>query len=154
MANFINAIISTSNIQFVTDRGELTFRKRARGYLRKEFGDEAFEFDKPIEDGMSVKFNAINRDRQGLKLINFVSGSNSSYYTNSLCRSDMNFQMVRSLHDRYRIQKTITLLDDSKKSVLESSQVQTYYNYLLNRKTEDNLVVLWSKPQELIEAIA
>lgn len=154
MANFINLIISTSNVQFVTDRSELSFRKRARGFLRREYGEDIFEFDKPIADNESVKFNAIRREINGIKLINFVSGSNSNYFTNSICRSDMNFQMVLPLHDRYNILRTITLLDDSKKSIIESPQVQTYYNYLLEKKSDKNRVVLWSNPKDLEQAIA
>lgn len=154
MANFINAIISTSNIQYVTDREELTFRKRARGYLRKEFGDDKFEFDKTISEETPIKFNAINRDRNGINLINFVSGSTSNYYTNSICRSDMNFKMIQPLHNKYNIRRTITLLDDSKKSIIESTQVQTYFNYLLDKRDDKNKVVLWSQSRDIESAIA
>lgn len=154
MANFINGVISSANIQFVADREERTFKKKARGYLNREFGEDAFEYDRPIDDNVSVRFNAIKRGNDGLRLLNFVSGTSSNYYANSLCRSNMNFEMIHSLHDRYRIRRTVTLLDDTKRSVIESPQVQTYYNYLLDKRTDENKVVLWSQHQELIEACA
>lgn len=53
--------------------------------------------------------------------------------------------MVLPLRDKYAIRKTITLLDDRKRSVIESPQVQTYYNYLLDNRNNENRVVLWSQ---------
>lgn len=153
LANFVNAVVSSSNIQFVSDRIDTAFKKEVRGYLRREFGDNRFEYDKPITDAINIRFNAIERNRVGINLINFVSGSNSSYYANSLCRSNMNFQMVLPLRDKYAIRKTITLLDDRKRSVIESPQVQTYYNYLLDNRNNENRVVLWSQKNELAQAI-
>lgn len=153
LANFVNAIVSSSNIHFMSDRVDATFRKEVRGYLRREFGGERFEYDKPITDNMSIRFNAIERNCNGINLMNFVSGSNSSYYANSLCRSNMNFQMILPLRDRYAIQNTITLLDVRKRSVIESPQVQTYYNYLLDNRSDSNKVVLWSQKAELAQAI-
>lgn len=102
---------------------------------------------------MNIRFNAIERNRNGINLMNFVSGSNSSYYANSLCRSNMNFQMLWPFRDRYTIRNTITLLDDRKRSVIESPQVQTYYNYLLDNRSDNNKVVLWSQKMELAQAI-
>lgn len=153
LANFVNAVVSSSNIQFVSDRIDTAFKKEVRGYLRREFGDNRFEYDKTITDAINIRFNAIERNRVGINLINFVSGSNSSYYANSLCRSNMNFQMVLPLRDKYAIRKTITLLDDRKRSVIESPQVQTYYNYLLDNRNNENRVVLWSQKNELAQAI-
>lgn len=153
LSNFVNAIVSTSNIPFVSDRVDATFKKEVRGYLRREFGENRFEYDKPITEDINIRFNAIDRNRNGINLINFVSGSNSSYYANSLCRSNMDFQMILPFRDRYVIRNTITLLDDRTRSVIESSQVQTYYNYLLGNRSDSNKVVLWSQKKELAQAI-
>lgn len=153
LANFINAIVSSSNIKFTADREEITFRKNVRGFMNREFGNDRFEYDKQLSESNPIKFNAIEKNIGGIKLINFVSGSNSSYYANSLCRSNTNFQMVLPLHKVYNIKRTITLLDDQKQSVINSPQVQTYYNYLMDNRTEDNLVILWSQKTELANAI-
>lgn len=153
LANFINAIISSSNIKFTADREEITFRKHARGFMIREFGIERFEYDRPLSENDPIKFNAIERNKDGVKLINFVSGSNSSYYANSLCRSNTNFQMVIPLHRAYNIKRTITLLDDRNISVINSPQVQTYYNYLMNNRTEENRVFLWSQRNDFANAI-
>ena len=153
LSNFINAIVSSSNIKFTTDREENIFRKNVRGFMIREFGLERFEFDKPLSDKTPIKFNAIERNNKGVKLINFVSGSNSSYYANSLCRSNTNFQMILPLHEKYMIKRTITLLDDSKPSVINSPQVQTYYNFLMDNRTTENRVILWSQKREFADAV-
>lgn len=153
MSSFINAIISSSRIKFTADREELTFKKDARGYMRKQFGEDRFEFDKPLYADSTIRFNAVEKTNTGINLINFVAGSNSTYFANSLCRSNTNFQMIRTLHGGSNIRRTITLLDDRKPSVINSPQVRTYYNYLLGNKTEDNCIVLWSLREELAAAI-
>ena len=129
------------------------FRKYARGFMIREFGNERFEYDKPLSENYPIKFNAIERNKDGVKLINFVSGSNSSYYANSLCRSNTNFQMVIPLHQAFNIKRTITLLDDRNISVINSPQVQTYYNYLMDNRTEENGVFLWSQRNNFANAI-
>ena len=153
MANFINAIVSTSNVNFNADREEITFKKHVRGFMMKQFGEERFEYDKPLNDNMAIRFNAIERSNTGINLFNFISGSNSTYYANSLCRSNTQFQMIKPLHEKYSVKKTVTLLDDQKKSIIESPQVQTIYNYLLDNQTPDNPVILWSQKNDLINVI-
>ena len=106
-----------------------------------------------MSDEINVRFSAIERNRGSIKLINFVSGSNSSYYANTLCRSNMNFQMVLPFKERYSLDRAITLLDDRKRSVIDSPQVQTYYNYLLEQRNDYNKVILWSQKNELAQAM-
>lgn len=153
LSNFINVIISSSNIKFTADREELTFKKDVRGYMRRQFGEDRFEYDKSLSEDSTIRFNAIERNSEGTNLINFVAGSNSTYYANSLCRSNTNFQMIQPHHERFRINRTVTLLDDRKPSVINSPQVQTYYNYLLDKRTDSNRVVLWSQRNELANAV-
>ena len=153
LSNFINAIISSSCIKLTADREELTFKKNVRGYMRKRFGNERFEFDKSLSKDSTIRFNAVERNKNGVNLFNFVAGSNSTYYANSLCRSNTNFQMILPLHQEFNVKRTVTLLDDRKPSVINSPQVQTYYNFLMDKRTEDNLVVLWSRRNELANVI-
>lgn len=149
MANFISSVVNSSQIQYTSDRTDATFKKNVRGFLRRIYGEKAFDYDKPVSDEMSIKFNAISTHNDGVRIINFISGSNSSYYANSLCRSNMNFEMVTPRIREYNIRKMITLLDDSKESIIQSPQVQTYYNYLLDNRSDDKPVILWNHKNEL-----
>lgn len=154
MANFIGSVVSSAGIQYVSDRTEATFKKNARGYLRQLYGEEAFDYDKPISDNLNIKFNAIARRNDGARIINFVSGSNSSYYANSLCRSNMNFEMLLPHKETLNVRNMITLLDDRATSVIESPQVQMYYNFLLDNRSDERPVVLWKQKTELDKYIA
>ena len=149
MANFISSVVNSSQIQYTSDRTDFTFKKNARGFLRRIYGEKTFGYDKPVSDEMSIKFNAISTHNDGVRIINFISGSNSSYYANSLCRSNMNFEMITPQIRKYNIRKMITLLDDSKESIIQSPQVQTYYNYLLDNRSDDRPVILWNHKNEL-----
>ena len=149
MANFISSVVNSSQIQYTADRTDVTFKKNVRGFLRRIYGENTFDYDKPVSAEMKIKFNAVSTHNDGVRIINFISGSNSSYYANSLCRSNMNFEMITPQMRKYNIIKMITLLDDSKVSIIESPQVQTYYNYLLDNKSEDKPVILWNHKNEL-----
>ena len=154
MAYFIGSVVSSAGIQYVSDRTEATFKKNARGYLRQLYGEEAFDYDKPISDNLNIKFNAIARRNDGARVINFVSGSNSSYYANSLCRSNMNFEMLLPHKEALNVRNMITLLDDRTTSVIESPQVQMYYNFLLDNRSDERPVVLWNQKTELNRYVA
>ena len=54
-----------------------------------------------------------------------------------------NFEMIRPLRQQLRINKTITLVDDSSNHILTSAQVSTYMQHLYDHQTEQNKVVLW-----------
>ena len=149
LANFISSVVNSSQIQYTADRTDETFKKNVRGFLRRIYGEKTFEYDKPISSELSIKFNAISTHDDGVRLINFISGSNSSYYANSLCRSNMNFEMITPQMGKYNIRRMITLLDDSKDSIIQSQQVQTYYNYLLDNRSDEKPVILWNHKNEL-----
>ena len=65
----------------------------------------------------------------------------------------MNFQLILPLRDKFAIQNTVTLLDDRKRSIIKSPQVQTYYDYLVDNQNDKNKVILWSQKAELAQAI-
>lgn len=153
VANFIGAVISSAGIQYISDRAERTFKKNAQGYLCHRFGN-TFDYDKQISDSIQIKFSAISNNMEKKNIINFVSGSNSSYYANSLCRSNMNFGIIIPQKQKFKINNMITLLDDSNESIVNSQHVQAYYNYLLDNRSEQKPVVLWKQKSELNKYIA
>jgi hypothetical protein len=154
MTQFINAVVSAIDVPFVPEKDMNTFRRNARTFLSRKFGDGNMEFDRPIAPELQVKFSAIKRDADGAKLINFVSGSTPTYYASSLCKSNMGFQMLANKRDALRIKKTVTLLDDRKHSLLEAPAVKPYYDYLRESRDMDNEVVMWSHQQQLLDAVS
>lgn len=149
MCNFISCVVNTAFIPLMADRETNTFKRKAHAFLERSFGDESFEFDRPLTPDLNIKFSAIKREGDELKVINFVSGANATNFANTLCRSNTNFDMIEANRRDLHISKTITLLDDSRKKVIESNLVRPYYNYLLGKCTDDNKVVLWDGRDEL-----
>lgn len=152
LSNFISAIVSGSNIQFQSDKKEYQFRKTVRDYLEVGFDEGSFEFNRGLTDNSSIKFGAISRFAGHLQLLNFVTGSNSGYYRDSLCRSNFYFEAARKYRDRFRINRTIALLDDSSPAVYGSPQVRELI--ALSNAKEDNILLPWSEKEKLQDYLA
>lgn len=153
MSNFISSVVSSASIQYYADKVEKTFKKRAQQFLIRTFEDGTFEFDRPISEDLGIRFNAISHFDGQLQLINFVSGSSSNYYANALCRSKTNLDMIRPLREQLHVNKTITLVDDSQKNVMQSPQVITYLRYMYDQQEPDNHVIMWKGANQIREVI-
>ena len=153
MSNFISCVVNTAFIPLMADRDSNTFKKKAHAFLNKSFGNESFEYDRPLTPDLNIKFSAIKREGENMKVINFVSGANATNYANTLCRSNTNFDMIEANRKDLHISKTITLLDDSRKQVIDSNLVRPYYNYLMGKCTDDNKVILWNGRSELCDIV-
>ena len=153
MSNFISSVVSTAKIQYNADKVERTFKKKARLFLERTFETGLFEYDKPVDDKLGIRFNAISHFDGQLQLFNFVSGSSSNYYANALCRTITNFEMVRPLQEQLHINKTITLIDDSQPNVMQSPQVITYLRHTYELERADNRVVKWTGASQIRELI-
>lgn len=153
VSNFISSVVSAANIQYKADKVENSFKKRARIFLNGVYNEDTFEYDHPINEQLGVKFSAISHLDGCQQLINFVSGSTSTYFTNSLCRSMTNFAMIRPIRKSLRVNKMITLVDDSQKHVVNTPQVATYMQHLYGLRDNENKVILWQSANNLKEVL-
>lgn len=151
MSHFVASVISAVTYPLIPEKETNTFKRRVRAYLNKEFGEENMEYDRPLTPEVTVKFSAIKREGDGAKLINIVSGASSSVYANALCRSNSNFQYIASKHEKLGVKKTVTLLDDGKKGMLENPLVKPYYELL--QESVGSEIVMWSSHQQLLEIV-
>ena len=151
LSNFISSIVSGSNIQFQADKKEHRFRIKVRDFLTKDFGKGSFEFNRGLTESSSIKYGAISHFAGHTQLLNIVTGSNTGYYSSSLCRSDVYFEAACNYRDRYKINKKVALLDDSSPSVFESPQVRELI--ALSRAKKDNILLPWSEKEKLSEML-
>lgn len=151
LSNFISAVVSGSNIQFQAVKKELQFRKTVRDYLTNDFEEGSFEFNRGLTVDSSIKFGAISKFAGHLQLINIVTGSNSGYYRDSLCRSNVYFEAAWILKDRFSINRTVALLDDTSPVVYGSPQVRELIS--LSREKENNILLPWSEKGKLPELL-
>lgn len=154
LSQFVASVINANAIPLAPDKDQNTFKRNARTYLSREFGDDSMEYDRPLNPEVGIKFSAIKRDNDGgAKLINFVSGSSHTNYANSLCRSNTNFQMIANRHEELGVRRTVTLLDDRKTGVLNAPLIKPYIDYLREGNQTANFVVLWSEHQRLKDIV-
>ena len=147
LANFISSIVSGSNIQFQAEKKEKRFRMTVREYLSKEFEEGAFRFSQGLTQNSSIVFNAISNFTGHLQLLNFVTGSNSGYYRDSLCRSNFYFEAARAYFESHKINKTVAILDDSAPSVFYSPSVRELID--LSQGREGVVLVPWKERKQL-----
>ena len=152
LSNFISAVVSGSNIQFQSDKKEVRFRKTVKDYLVNEFDEGTFRFGHRLAAGSSIEYTAASFFSGHLQLLNIVTGSNASYYRDSLLRSYFYFENARNYADSLRINKTIALLDDSSPSIYNSPQVAEFRN--LSREIEGNILLPWSNKGQLSQLLA
>ena len=151
LSHFISSVVSGANIQFQADKKEITFRRSVRDFLATEFEEGFFKFSQRLAPNSSIEFGAVSNLGGHLQLLNVVTGSNTGYYRDSLCRSNMYFDYARSVAERYRINKTIALLDDTTPSVYNAPAVREFIT--LSLKREGNLLLPWSNKDKLGELL-
>lgn len=152
LSHFISAVVSGANIQFQVDKKEITFRKSVRNYLSLEFDEGTFKFGQRLTPNSSIEFGAMSNLGGHVQLVNVVTGSNTGYYRDSLCRSNMYFEYARSMAERCSINKTIAILDDTTPSVYNAPAVKEFI--ALSQEREGNLLLPWSKKNQLGDMLA
>lgn len=151
LSNFISAVVSGTNIQFVADKKEQRFRRTVREYLVNEFDEGTFKFKQKLFPDSTIEYGATSNFSGHLQLLNIVTGSNIGYYRDSLCRSNFYFEAAQRYVDRFRINKTIALLDDTTPSVYNSLPVRELIN--LSRERGSSLLLPWSEKNNLPELL-
>lgn len=152
LSHFISSVVSGANIQFQADKKEITFRRSVRNFLSTEFEEGIFKFGQKLAPNSSIEFGAISNIGGHLQLLNVVTGSNTGYYRDSLCRSNMYFDYAKSVADRFRINKTIAILDDTTPSVYNAPAVKEFI--ALSEERVGNLLLPWSKKSKLEELLS
>lgn len=151
LSNFISAVISGANIQFVADKREQRFRRTVRDYLISEFEEGTFKYKQKLIPNSAIEYGAISNFSGHLQLLNVVTGSNIGYYRDSLCRSNFYFEAAQRYAERYMINKTIAILDDTTPSVYNSLPVKELIN--LSMEKGSSTLLPWSEKGKLNELL-
>jgi hypothetical protein len=150
LSGFISAVVSSSLITF-TDEKEtdniLRFRRQANNFLAAITDKKEIKFNAPFDDNFKViKFSAIITRGNRLNLINYVTGSNESYFAGSLGRANMNFEIIESSPPASFINKKIAIINDC----APGYKLERMRHYIDLMNTRSNLVsVNWSNREEL-----
>lgn len=147
LSNFISSVVSGSNIQFKAEKKEHRFSNKVKKYLSDDFKKDSFQFNKGLVADSSIKYGAISNFNDKIQLINFVTGSDYRYYSDSLCRSNCYFDAANNFYDYSKINKKIAILDDTYPKVYDSPQVRELISFLENNR--DNILLPWSEKDRL-----
>ena len=151
LSNFISAVVSGTNIQFMADKKEQRFRQTVREYLIQEFEEGTFKYKQKLIPNSAIEYGAISNFSGHLQLLNIVTGSNIGYYRDSLCRSNFYFEAAQRYADSLRINKTIAILDDTTPSVYNSLPVREMIE--LSAERTGNTLLPWREIDSLAELL-
>lgn len=152
LSHFISAVVSGANIQFQSDKKEVTFRRSVKDYLNTAFEKGTFRYGERLIQSSSIEFGAISNFGGHTQLLNFVTGSSAGYYRDSLCRSNMYFDYAQKFTDSLKINKTIAILDDTTPSVYNSQSVSEFIE-LSQARAGGNILLPWGDKTRLSEVL-
>lgn len=113
---FIQNIVSISEIDFESKVEKETrelFVSKANEYLKSFVSAEKIKFNRHLDPNRKdIRFNAIfTKGQNDLKLVNYVTGSTPSHFSNSIFRTNTLYEMAEETAYRNYIKDKITVID-------------------------------------------
>lgn len=151
LALFIQNIVSISEIDFdskiETETKEL-FVSKANEYLKSFINTEKIKFNKLLDPNRKeIKFNAIfYKTQNDLILLNYVTGSSLSYFSNSIFKANTLYEMAEETIYKDFIHNKVTVVDTDALGYIP--QKIAHYLLHLERHTGSKLVE-WNQREKL-----
>lgn len=136
VSSFISSIVNTSLAETCRsiDKHYNIFSREARKFIFDHVPKDSIVPSSYLKDKFpALHFGAAIRKGEGISLFNFSSGSNKSYYINSLCRSKTSFEIVSKQDNNNIIQDKILLLDDTNR-LLRNRNVGVYIELIRDQE--------------------
>lgn len=148
---FISSVVSASEISFEDEVNREERRKFSRDvteFLRNNFADyELFLNQKIIDSDDLSKVNAILKMGGEINIMNYVSGSNLTYFTGSLSKSAVDFELIKKHPISDRVRRMVPILNDGADGY-KPSKLYSYLSHIRSISGSDP--VLWSQRDRLI----
>jgi len=148
---FIQNIVSVSEIDFESKIEKETrelFVSKANDYLKSFINTEKIKFNKHLDPNRKeIKFNAIFYKTQNeLTLVNYVTGSSLSYFSNSIFKANTLYEMADETIYKDYIHDKITVVDTNAPGYVP--QKMTHYLSHLENHTGSKMVK-WNQREKL-----
>ncbi|WP_210521326.1 hypothetical protein [Hymenobacter terricola] len=147
VASFIVGAVNASQVPFVPateTAARRRFTGQANSYMREVFARREVKFNSQVTEDIKTKYSAILRHRTKVSLVNYVTGSDEYYFSNSISKANMGFELLEGTMVSTLIKHRVALVDD----VSTGYQAGAFAGHLrVLRKTCP--VVLWSQKDEL-----
>jgi hypothetical protein len=154
MSNFIAALVSTSEIEFIEREERETkelFRRSANEYLQTIVPKEKMELGAYLDDKKQIRLHAvIKQSASRLILINYITGSNQYYFNNSITKTNFLFELAeKSVVGRF-VKRKISLIDTTAAGYVPT-RIATFINHLLENTGSEKID--WSEREKLNEIL-
>ncbi|WP_366182998.1 hypothetical protein [Flavobacterium ovatum] len=154
LSNFVSTIVSLSFVEYTEKEEKETkerFNKKANLYLTTIVDHEHIKFNSPIGDNKKIKFNAIvTKNKNELILLNYITGSSDYYFSNSISKTNMIFEMALKTPLSSFISKKISIIDTDASGYIPQ-KVNPFLNHLF--ENTGSIEVNWHEKEILHELL-
>lgn len=150
-STFVQNIISISELDFETKSEKETkkrFFTQANEYLKSYDNTDKLKIGGfLIPDKKQLKFNALyNNTPNSIILINYITGSTESYFSNSIYRTNILFEMAESTVLNNSIINKVSILDTNAGGYIPS-KINIYLSHLENKT--GSKIIPWVERERL-----
>ncbi len=153
IANFVSAISSSSQIQFIDIREKeekARFQKQASDYLKAlvpKTEKPKIYFRRSIDENLrTIKFSAVITNNSKLTLINYVTGSTPDYFISSIGKANITFEVINKSSFKNHIQHKVALINDTATGY-DKNKLFDFLEQLNNTTRKHN--ILWHQKEKL-----
>lgn len=147
-------------VQNIISVAELDFETKSEKEIKRRFFSKANEYLKSfdstdklkiggylIPDKKQLKFNALyNNAPNSLILINYITGSSESYFSNSIYRTNILFEMAESTAFNNNIIKKVSIVDTNAGGYIPS-KINIFLSHLENKT--GSRIIPWVERERL-----
>ena len=148
---FIQGVINSAAVEFSegSNVSRTLFNSRVNSFMKENFNDQKIHFNAPlIPDREDLKFNVLyNYTPNVMILMNYITGSTESNFTNSIWKTNGLFGMAEQSYQKDFIHEKVALIDDSALG-FNPSKNASYIEYLQSNTHSE--IVKWSERKRLL----
>jgi hypothetical protein len=151
LSGFISIVVSSSLIEFVDAKESENikqFNKQARDYLAGIVEKKHIKFNSGIDEEKFkyIKFGAVITKKNRLHLVNYITGSNESYFIGSIGKANLNFELIDNSSFAGFVDAKIAIINNSAPGY-KPDKLSGYIDFMKNKS---GLVgVNWSEKERI-----
>ena len=154
MAIFISNMISIAQVDYGEQDKQTNqrFRSRANNYLKSFVDKEYLDTSGYLDENKIIRCDAfVKKPDSRLILLNYITGSNHTHFTNSISRANLMFEMANKSKFSPHISRKISVIDTLSTGYTPLKQ-SGYIDLLL--ENSQSTEVKWSDKEKLQELLS